>query len=196
MLVPLAQWARRELEEQADNILAKDKRNCYGNNHSADYFGILSEDQLELRDYREMLTVTGRFEWEGKPGVYGRAWNPLANTRPTKQRQYSRAQDPWRQFSYESVDMGGNFQAWFPSARREEITSGSFFETWYVRDPAGATSPGQNYFYHLSRGQRCRIRETMKAIPTTKPLAREAVKAVICRQYGIPVWVIARVCRP
>lgn len=193
MLVPLAEWARRELEDQADEILAKDRRN-YTTIPGLYYFDILSKDQLMMRDTREMLTAQGYFDVGLKPGCYHRAWNPLAGTRPTKQQQYSFYADPWRQFSWESVGgSGGSLQVRLPNALREEVTSGCWFDTWLVRDPAGVTPPGQNYYYHLNSQQRCRIRSIMKAIPTHKPLARDAVRLVISRHYGIPVWVVARV---
>lgn len=191
MLVPLAEWARREIEEQADEILAKDRRS-YKPGHSTHYFGILSEDQLQLRNQREMLTKTGRFEVLN-PGIYHRAWNPLADTRPSRRRQYSLYADPWRQFSYESAgSTGGNFQAWNPSVLREEVTSGMYFDTWFVRDPVGVTPAGQNYHYHLTIQQRCRIRSIMKSIPVNKPLVREALKDQLGRHYGIPRWVVTR----
>jgi hypothetical protein len=192
MLVPLAEWARRELEEQADEILDKDRRN-YPTIPGIYYFDILSHDQLERRVEREMLTKSGNFQVYLKPGCYQRTWNPLANTRPSRQRQYSLIADPWRQFSWESVGhSGGALQAWFPDARREEVTSGCHMDTWFTRDPMGVTPAGQNYYYHLDRQQRCRIRAIMKAIPVTKPLAREAVKMHLARHYGIPWWVVIR----
>lgn len=191
MLVPLVEWARRELEEKADEILDKDRRN-YPTLPGIYYFDILSEDQLRTRADREKLTKIGNFQVYPSRGLYHRAWNPLANTRPTHRRRYSLTQDPWRQASWEHVDSGGALQAWFPSALREEVTSGFHLATWFTRDPAGVTPAGQNYYYHLSSQQRCHIRSIMKAIPVDKPLAREAVKTQVAGHYGIPRWVIAR----
>lgn len=191
MLVPLAEWARRELEEKADDILDADRHN-YPTLPGIYYFDILSNDQLMRRADREVVTRTGNFQ-VFRPGCYHRAWNPLINTRPSKQRQYSLIADPWRQFSWESAGgTGGSLQTWFPSALREEITSGFHLDMWLTRDPAGVTPAGQNYYYHLDRQQRCHIRSIMKAIPATKPLAREAVKTQVAKHYGIPRWVIAR----
>jgi hypothetical protein len=192
MLVPLAEWARREVEEQADEFLAADRIN-YTTTMGAYYFNILSESQLEMRREREMLTKSGRFDVAHKPGCYHRAWNLLANTRPTKQRQYSMPQDPWHQHQWDGYE-SGPMHSWLPSSRREEVTSGENSTIWPTHDPAGATPPGQNYYHHLTRGQRSRIRAIMKAIPSTKPKAREAVKKSMSEHYGAPTWVIARVC--
>lgn len=179
------------MEQQADELLEKDRR-FYTTSMGAYYFDILSEDQLYRRDEREMLTTTGNFDVALRPGCYYRAYNPRMGKRPCKARQFSLAQDPWRQHAYEFNGESGLASAWLPLARREEVTDGENWTIWPIRDPAGAIPTGQNYYHHLSAQQRCRIRSVLKAIPSTSPRAREAVKAVIAHQYGIPTWVVTR----
>ncbi|QDH91806.1 hypothetical protein SEA_PHRAPPUCCINO_131 [Mycobacterium phage Phrappuccino] len=65
------------LEEQADAILSKDR----GDARSSDY---LSQDQLDLRARREISNQLGVADAALMRGMYRRAHNPLAGTRPTK----------------------------------------------------------------------------------------------------------------
>lgn len=66
-----------KLEEQADAWLAKEKLSA----ENRDY---LSADQLKLRSEREIGNSLGVADVSLVSGIYRRAHNPLAGTRPGK----------------------------------------------------------------------------------------------------------------
>lgn len=76
-IMPLRSGVDYELEEQADAWLAKEKLSA----ENRDY---LSADQLKLRAEREISNSLGVADASLMAGMYRRAHNPLAGTRPGK----------------------------------------------------------------------------------------------------------------
>lgn len=189
VLVPTGVRERDGLEEMADKWLEADREIVRRTDKSVGaVYGILSPDQWELREYREVLTKRGEFDEGIHSGNFRRVHVHL-DCRPTCRRRLSLRQDPWRQDVFESGH-GGVISAWFPSSRREEIVSGQHYETIWPRDVAGIVIPRQGFYHHLDRFQRCRIRATMCKVSGAR--AREVVMFVLAHHYGVPPWVIIR----
>lgn len=178
------------LECYADDILWADRvaaRRVLG--HSMVMYGILSEDQEELRRKREVASLPNHIDLNARPGLYTRAYNPLAGTRPTTARRFSVSQDPWRQDIYEHLDYVGGFV--IPNWSREEITSGEHAPRPGVdRDRWWPTLTGAARHADLDRYQRCRIRARMR-----RAVDKPAVRYVIAAQYGVDPTVIVRIER-
>lgn len=197
-LLPLVDGPLWDLESQADTILWADrlKTRLASGSQLGTVHGILTTDQLDLRAEREYLTHSGDMDVLYRPGTYGRAYRPRSD-RPTSRNRYSLRQDPWRETWIEDTPdqtLGG---VWFPLASRPGITGGEWsFLCWPHRDPAGAIAPRQNYFHHLDRYQRARIRATMRGVPTRLLSARKALRRHLADKYGVPTWVIIRCCQP
>lgn len=119
-----------ELEEQATAILKAD-RALQGNalNAKKDW---LSPDQLLLRTNREVYSGH-EIDPLIESGMYRRAFNPLARTRPTRRGRYSLAQDPWRQDGFDSFGWDG---AVLPSySRPDRMVEGGEHYTWDIMLP-------------------------------------------------------------
>lgn len=187
--MPTGTRERAGLEEMANKWLEADREIVRRTDKTiGTVHGILSPDQWELREERELLTNRGEFDQGTQPGVFGRSY-VQRRLRPTTTRRYSLRQDPWRQDAYESMN-GSHIGAWLPMAWREEVTGGQHYETIWPRDVAGVISLRQGFYHHLDRFQRCRIRATMCKISGAR--AREVVMFVLAHHYGVPPWVITR----
>lgn len=94
----------------------------------------LSDEQLELRRSREVQSVSGaRIDRLIFSGIYRRAYNPLAGTRPTRQGRFGRRQDPWRQDAFEAF---GWTDAFIPSwSRADRMVEGGEHYTWDIMLP-------------------------------------------------------------
>lgn len=69
-----------DLEEQANAILREGRRGVTALSAKKDY---LTEEQLMLRQNREVFNVNGVPDCHIMSGLYRRAYNPLAGNRPT-----------------------------------------------------------------------------------------------------------------
>jgi hypothetical protein len=173
------------LEQQADDILAADRR-AYrakeGQQHNLVH-GILSPDQEQLRVEREVYATSGRVDGRFLRGMYRRSFNPDSRNLPswkTLQRG-----DPWRQAEAEFWDneVAGS---WLPSARREEIIGGQSFGPGLDRWEGLPDFTRRRHWWFLDRYQRCRIRAEVRRDPS---LGR---RREIAQAYGVPTWVIYR----
>lgn len=70
-----------ELEEQANAILREGRRGITALSEKKDY---LTEEQLHLRQSREVLNSNGVPDPSIRKGLYRRTYNPLSNGRPRK----------------------------------------------------------------------------------------------------------------
>jgi len=77
-ILPLKTGTDYGLEEEANRLLAA-SREQFGDQHM-----VLSEEQLELRQKREISNSLGVADASLVAGMYRRAHNPLAGTRPGK----------------------------------------------------------------------------------------------------------------
>lgn len=68
-----------DLEEQANAILREGRRGVTALSEKKDY---LTEEQLNLRQAREVLNANGVPDSSIRQGLYRRAYNPLSNLRP------------------------------------------------------------------------------------------------------------------
>ena len=68
-----------ELEEQANAILREGRRGITALSEKKDY---LTEEQLNLRQAREVLNSNGFPDPSIRQGLYRRAYSPMANNRP------------------------------------------------------------------------------------------------------------------
>lgn len=68
-----------ELEEQANAILREGRRGITALSEKKDY---LTEEQLSLRQAREVLNSNGVPDSSIRQGLYRRVYSPLAGTRP------------------------------------------------------------------------------------------------------------------
>jgi hypothetical protein len=68
------------LEEQANAILREGRRGITALSAKKDY---LTEEQLTLRQNREVYNVNGVPDCHIMSGLYRRAYNPIAGARPT-----------------------------------------------------------------------------------------------------------------
>lgn len=69
------------LEEQARVLLTKSRQGITALSEKRDW---LSDDQLKLRYDREVMNHNGIPDESLMSGLFRRAYNPLANSRPTK----------------------------------------------------------------------------------------------------------------
>jgi hypothetical protein len=190
VLVPTGVRERADLEEMADKWLLADREQMRRTDKTIGaVHGILSPDQWELRERRELLTNRGEFDQGTQSGVFTRSYVPR-RLRPTTARRFSLRQDPWRQDAYESMN-GSYIGAVLPMAWREEVTSGQHYVSITPRDPAWPVDPRQGYYHHLDRLQRSRIRAMMCKV-SGHARAREVVMFVLAQKYGVPPWVITR----
>ena len=74
-----------DLETQADELLRQSR---VGITKVSDKQDFLTNDQLERRRCREVYNRNGIPDAHLYSGLYRRAWNPHAGTRPTKSSQY------------------------------------------------------------------------------------------------------------
>lgn len=70
-----------KLEEQANAILREGRRGITALSEKKDY---LTEEQLSLRQAREVLNSNGVPDPAIRRGLYRRAYNPAANIRPRR----------------------------------------------------------------------------------------------------------------
>jgi hypothetical protein len=70
-----------DLEEQANAILREGRRGITALSEKKDY---LTEEQLSLRQAREVLNSNGVPDPSIRQGLYRRAYNPTANIRPRR----------------------------------------------------------------------------------------------------------------
>lgn len=169
MIVPEAKYAY--LEEFADEFLRFYKR---GFAETGTWFGILSPDQLQMRQEREVVVDPASFAF-GRPGLYRRTYNPLFGKRPRK---------------YQPGDNALEFDARLPG---DPPTPLGWTGDQWARSAAFADAPRQGEFWHLSSGQRCRIRKIMGQV-SNRADAREAVKVLLAEHYGVPPWIVSRCC--
>lgn len=175
----------REMEEQADELLAADRR------RTGCKFDILSTDQLKIRFEHEVYSTSGRpVDPANSSGLYKRAWSSRTiNDRPTG-RNFSRRADPWLQYHHEfsGDEVAG---AYLPNVTREEVTAGMNYVPGLRRDPRWAVDQG--VYHHLDRYQRCRIRAALRVDDDGYLVER------LAKHYGVPVAAIERIrnsCRP
>lgn len=76
-----------DLETQADEILRQGRKGVTALSAKKDYF---TEEQMKLRQDREVLNVNGVPDSRICSGLYKRDYNPLAGGRPT-----GRMRDSW-----------------------------------------------------------------------------------------------------
>lgn len=84
MLDNLYSGINNELEEQANAILREGRRGVTALSEKKDY---LTEEQLNLRQSREVLNSNGVPDPSIMRGLYRRAYNPTANVRPRRCQQ-------------------------------------------------------------------------------------------------------------
>lgn len=70
-----------ELEERANAILREGRRGITALSEKKDY---LTEEQLNLRQAREVLNANGVPDPSIRQGLYRRSYNPMANLRPRR----------------------------------------------------------------------------------------------------------------
>lgn len=71
-----------ELENQADALLAADRRTIPARVRNTAEYPYLARVQLELRWQREVYNIHGFPRPDIRQGIYGRAHNPQLGTRP------------------------------------------------------------------------------------------------------------------
>jgi hypothetical protein len=81
LLDSLYSGINNELEEQANAILREGRRGVTALSEKKDY---LTEEQLSLRQAREVLNSNGVPDPSIRQGLYRRAYNPMANLRPRR----------------------------------------------------------------------------------------------------------------
>jgi hypothetical protein len=79
MLDDLYNGINPELEEQANSILREGRRGVTALSEKKDY---LTEEQLNLRQAREVLNSNGFPDPSIRQGLYRRTYSPLAGNRP------------------------------------------------------------------------------------------------------------------
>lgn len=79
MLSNLYSGINADLEEQANAILREGRRGITALSEKKDY---LTEEQLNLRQAREVLNSNGVPDPSIRQGLYRRAYSPLAGARP------------------------------------------------------------------------------------------------------------------
>lgn len=136
-LLPLlpGSW-QDDLERWATDILRAD-RALHGGACSAkrDWF---TPEQWALRTDREVYSGTGVIDRLVVSGLYRRAYNPLAGTRPTRRGRLSHAQDPWRQDTYEFIGWAESFTpSW---SRPDGLVEGGGHYGWDIMWPRRVTS--------------------------------------------------------
>jgi hypothetical protein len=80
-LLPLKDGVNYKIEEEANKLLAQSRRGVTALSAKQDY---LSEDQLRLRYQREIFNSHGVCDESLVCGLFRRAHNPLAGSRPSK----------------------------------------------------------------------------------------------------------------
>lgn len=83
LLNSIYQGVNSELEERANAILRESRRGVTALSEKKDYF---TEEQLSLRQSREVGNVNGFPDPSIRQGHYRRAFNPRANSRPGSRR--------------------------------------------------------------------------------------------------------------
>ena len=83
LLDDLYSGVNSELEEQANAILREGRRGITALSEKKDY---LTEEQLNLRQAREVLNSNGFPDPSIRQGLYRRAYSPMAGTRPVRRR--------------------------------------------------------------------------------------------------------------
>lgn len=190
------------LETEADLILAADRKTYRDTTKGVRgvgqmlVHGILTDEQLQLRDRHEVYAIGRRSVVDGAHGrgIYRRAHNPLANSRPTCRRRFSHAQDPWRQDYYEFSD-DDVASTWNPSARREEVIGGQNYVSMSPRDPAWAYYGTDRDLGDLPWWQFNKIHHAMARVPRRNLFLRRLLREVLAVQYDVPTWMIARIER-
>lgn len=81
MLDDLYSGINSELEEQANAILRDGRRGITALSEKKDY---LTEEQLNLRQAREVLNSNGFPDPSIRQGLYRRVYSPLAGSRPSR----------------------------------------------------------------------------------------------------------------
>jgi hypothetical protein len=81
MLDDLYSGINSTLEEQANAILREGRRGVTALSEKKDY---LTEEQLNLRQAREVLNSNGFPDPSIRQGLYRRVYNPMANARPRR----------------------------------------------------------------------------------------------------------------
>lgn len=81
MLDNLYNGINSELEDQANAILREGRRGVTALSEKKDY---LTEEQLNLRQAREVLNSNGFPDPSIRQGLYRRSYNPLTNLRPRR----------------------------------------------------------------------------------------------------------------
>lgn len=137
-LLPLlpGPW-QSDLDNEATDLLTAD-RALQGKaiNAKKDW---LSPDQLAERRDREVMS-NHPIDRLIESGLYRRAHNPLAGTRPTGRSRFSLRDDPWRQDFYESTGLavGVFIPSWSGTDR---LVEGGGHYTWDIMLPHTARSP-------------------------------------------------------
>lgn len=81
MLDDLYTGINSELEEQANALLREGRRGITALSEKKDY---LTEEQLNLRQAREVLNSNGFPDPSIRQGLYRRAYSPMAGARPRR----------------------------------------------------------------------------------------------------------------
>lgn len=79
MLLDLRTGVNAELEEQANALLRQGRKGVTALSEKKHY---LTDEQISLRQSREVLNVNGVPDSAIRQGIYRRAYNPLSNSRP------------------------------------------------------------------------------------------------------------------
>lgn len=165
------------LEMMADEMLAEYRRDYvrrYGVNTMESKQYILSPDQLEMRQSREVYNVNGVPDPAIRQGIYHRAYNPLMGKRPGKW---------WNQVDAPRWDNRVPYGSGTPTAAATPH--------WPISSPCWKISAPQGFYWHLTAGQRSRIRRLYRQVGSGRP--REVLKDYLSDFYGVPPWVISRV---
>lgn len=156
------------LEYEADEILRSDKKSTGGDHHGT-WHGVLTPDQLAVRQDREIAMEPHVFDTGLHPGLYVRAWNPLMGLRP-RSRPHWLTDGPLFDIR---VGMASPQTGW-----SEDLKS--------FRDPEWPTPTA----HHLDRFQRCRIRRALRDVPPEHARLRTLTRWVLAAKYGVSIRVI------
>lgn len=166
-------WQRAE--EEALDILNEERRQ--GSKAISDRQFWLTPAQLDHRYNHEIYNMNGVPEIHLGSGIYHRVYNPLFGKRPKRQGSRGSSEPEW-------------------DTRVPHGTSaalGWMGDQWYGRSTAWATDARNGEHWHLTPGQRSRIRKLMQQV-SARADAREAMKGLLSEKYGVPPWIISRVC--
>ena len=151
------------LENAANAILRLDR------SIEDDHHGILLEDQLALRSFREIPMDPHLFDVGLTPGIYQREYSPH-KPRPRT------PPDPYDKMEFDArVGMASPHTGW-----AEDLMP--------FIDPEWPAAPPD----HLDRYQRCRIRKTLRGVPQGQMRLRHLTRVLLAAKYGVQISAILK----